>query len=306
MPSYSFLTLDVFTRTRFGGNPLAVFPRAEGLSDAHMQAAAREFNLSETVFVLPPEAPGSPLRARIFTPKQEVPFAGHPVVGTACALAMEGLIPLTGDITHSQLQIPIGKLDLSIHAEKGRVKSAHFSMVKPVEIRPPAISLALLAESLGLAVEDLQVEGHSLQAAALGIPFLLVPVASLAAMAKARLDLGLWKKHLEASWAAQVYLYSPKTLDPAAIWHTRMFAPAAGIEEDPATGSAAATLAACLGATPAIAEGETRWVIEQGYEMGRPSLIEVTLAKSSPGNLAITIGGSAVKITAGSMDFDEN
>lgn len=282
---YAYWIVDVFTGHRFGGNQLAVIPDALGLSDEQMQAIAREFNYSETTFVLP--SLQATARMRIFTPLRELPFAGHPTVGTAWVLGQERQL---GE-AELQLEAGVGVLNVRLAGDTARFQVAIQPRFAPLDI--PA---STLAELLGLAQADLGADGPVL--ASCGLPFALVPLQNLAAVGKARLTRALDDPVFQR-WPAlaELYLYCFETVSPAADVHARMFAPGAGVAEDPATGSAASALAAWLAHT-APGDGRFETLIEQGLEMGRPSRIETTVEKSD-GRLEVFVRGRVIPFSRG-------
>ncbi len=297
-----FCTLDVFTDTRFGGNQLAVFPDARGLDTDQMQAIAREFNLSETVFVLPPEDPAHTKRLRIFTPGGELPFAGHPTIGTAHALAVLGHIPLTGDLTRIVFEEGVGLVPVSIRSQGGAPVFAELSVAKLPEIGPPPPSRSALAELLSVEVADLTGGVWSPQSVSTGVPFLFVPVRDRNVLKRARVKLDRWEAILKASWAPEVFVFSRDPEREGSHIRARMFAPGLGIGEDAATGSAAASLGAYLAARDSARDGTLRWVVEQGFEMGRPSILEVEADKADGKITAIRVGGASVMVSKGELN----
>ncbi len=286
--------IDVFTERPFGGNPLAVFPDAGDLDPAWMPRIAAELNLSETAFVLPPAEPRHHRRVRIFTPRMELPFAGHPTIGTAILLAdLEGRAGESDMV----LEEAAGPVPVRVCRGGGRPSFARLELAGPFEIRPSAPSAAL-ARVVGLAPDDLDA-GEPARAASAGVPFTLIPVRDRAALARARLDPAAWADTLADHWAPHVYLYT-RGAGTGADLRVRMFAPAMGIAEDPATGAGAAALAVAL-----AVDGSGRWVIEQGIEMGRPSRIELE-ADAGPGGVErVRLGGSAARVSSGEMEIPE-
>jgi trans-2,3-dihydro-3-hydroxyanthranilate isomerase len=300
---YRFLTADVFTDRPFGGNPLAVLPEAMGLSTAQMVAVTREFNLSETVFVLPPDDPAHTFRLRIFTPGRELPFAGHPTVGTAYLLAAIGLVPLQGDETRIVFEEGVGPVAVTIRSQ-GRIPTfTEFSAAQRPEIGPPPPPLAALADLLSLSVEDLTAETEP-QNVSCGVPFLFIPVRDRAALARARVRLDRWDA-LYPEHGPELYLFSrdPELLGSAI--RARMFAPSLGITEDPATGAAVTALGGYLGMRDPHPEGTRRWIVEQGFEMGRPSLLHLEVDKENGEIVAIRVGGSSVLMSDGWIEIPE-
>lgn len=300
-----FYTADVFTERAFGGNPLAVLPDGSGLDQARMQQIAREFNLSETVFVLPPEDPAHTRRLRIFTPASELPFAGHPTVGTAFVLAAVGELALTGDATEIVFEEGVGPVPVTIRAEAGRPRFSQLSVAKLPERGPEPPAAADLAALLSLAPADLLQDEERPEAWSCGVPFVFVPLRSRDAVARARIDQVLWERHLSGFWASPVFLFSREDAGEGADIHARMYSPAMGIPEDPATGGAAAAFAGYLGAREATRDGCCRWIVEQGVEMGRPSRLEVEADKAGGEITAVRVGGASVLVSEGEIEIPD-
>jgi trans-2,3-dihydro-3-hydroxyanthranilate isomerase len=293
-----FFTLDVFADRALAGNPLAVVLDAQGLDDAAMQRIAREFNLSETVFVFEPRNPVNTAALRIFTPARELPFAGHPTVGTAALIAhLRAPDLLAAQDLRVVLEEQIGEVVCVARHRRAEAMAAYFTLPRlpaPAGEAPPA---DVLAERLGLEAADIGFRNHIPCVYGVGAPHIFVPVASLAAMARAR--------PLKYPWGADggpsVYLYCAETVRPDSHYHARMFAGGWGVVEDPATGSAAASFAAAVAAFDAPADGEHMLIIEQGFEMGRPSLISLGLEIGGGALRAATIGGSVVIVSEGKL-----
>ncbi|UCC47520.1 MAG: PhzF family phenazine biosynthesis protein [Gemmatimonadota bacterium] len=302
---YRFLTCDVFTDRIFGGNPLAVFPDARGLDTEQMQPIAREFNLSETTFVLPPETPDGTHRVRIFTPATELPFAGHPTVGTAYVLAWIGDVKLDRDVVHVAFEEGVGIVPVTIRASRGQPVFAQLSAAKMPEFGPEPPGPETIAATLSLKPSDLLLGDDAPQAVSCGQPILFVPVRDLASIRQVRLKRDLWEQSLSSYWAPQVYVFTYDTETDGADIHARFFPPALGIEEDPATGAAATALAGYLGIRDARQSGTLRWVVEQGLEMGRPSRLEIEADRQDGVITAIRVGGSAVLVSEGEMDVPD-
>lgn len=299
MTRYRFHTLDVFTDTRFGGNPLAVVLDADDLSSERMQTIAAEFNISETVFVLKPAMAGpNRKRLRIFTPAIELPFAGHPTVGASYLLAKLGLVEMEPANPVMVLEEAVGDVPVSVLMESNRLRATRMSVPRMPERGPPPPADAELADMLSLAEADL-LPGSA--AYSCGVPFLFVPVKDRDGMARAKLRVDLWEKLLSKWWAKSVFLFTTDTVSKDAQLHARMFAPAMGVAEDPATGSAASALAGWLQEREPR-DGTRRWLIEQGFEMGRPSHIELEADVSQGHITAIGVGGASVLVTEGWID----
>jgi trans-2,3-dihydro-3-hydroxyanthranilate isomerase len=292
-----FATLDVFTERRFAGNPLAVVFDADSLADAAMQAIAREFNFPETVFVQRPEKPGSTARLRVFTPGSEIPFAGHPTVGTALVLALKG----RGNNGKILIEEKIGLLDCTV-APAGADRG-HARFLLPALPTPDgkAASVDAIAAALGIRSDDIGLDGLAPVRWSVGNHFTFVPVRNLDAIRRCRVDDAKWDAAFEANGRSFAFVFCRETLDPKHHIHARMFAPRVGVPEDPATGSAAAAFAGLYADAIASGDGEHRLVIEQGYEMGRPSLIELQLTAGGRKVISASIGGSAVVVTEGTI-----
>ena len=299
---YRFHTADVFTDRIFGGNPLAVVPDAEGLDEGLMQRIAAEFNLSETVFAFPPEDPAHTSRLRIFTPGAELPFAGHPTVGAAVVLAAIGAIPLAGAETRIVFEEGVGPVPVTIRAEDGRPVSAELTSPLLPEFRSDVPGADEIAAMLALETADILGGDDAPQAISCGVPMLFVALRDRHAVGRARLDLGRWEELIAETWAPHLYLFSHDTESSGADIHARMFAPALGVAEDPATGAAAASLAGYLARRDPRADGTLGWRIEQGLEMGRPSFLDIEADKREGEIVAVRVGGGAVLVSEGSME----
>jgi trans-2,3-dihydro-3-hydroxyanthranilate isomerase len=310
MTELPFHTLDVFTDRVFGGNPLAVFPDATHLPTQLMQRIAREMNLSETVFLGPPEA-GGDARVRIFTPGVEVPFAGHPTVGAAVFLAgrLAGRMdarPGEGRV-EMVLEENVGPVPVEVRLRSGEAVSARFTTAVRPEHRPAQLGTAELAALVGLEEAEIGAGDADAwpalvpEAVSCGLPYLVVPVRSLAAVRRAALDLAAWRRLLADHWADKVYLVCPEAEGEGVDVHVRMFAPGAGVHEDPATGSAAAALGGYLAAADGRRDGLLAWTVEQGLEIGRPSLLQVEAERQAGETVAVRVGGSAVPVLEGRM-----
>ena len=296
--SYRYWLADVFTDRIFGGNPLAVLLHADGLSTGQMQAVAAEFNLSETAFLGTPPAPDAPWPLRIFTPKVELPFAGHPTIGTAFAMAWAGMLRSHQAETSVVFQEGTGPVTVRIGWRYGEPESATLSVNGPAEEKP-APSKGDVAAVLGLSAEEIGTDRYAVGAVSLGVPFTLVPVRDRAALARAQLDQQAWRQLLAETWAPHLYVFTGDAEGPDADIRARMFAPAMGIAEDPATGAAASALAGYLAGVAGGADGSGQWRIEQGIEMGRPSRLEIAARWRDGDVVAIDVGGAAVDVGEG-------
>jgi trans-2,3-dihydro-3-hydroxyanthranilate isomerase len=294
MTSHDYCTTDVFTDHVFGGNPLAVLLDARGIDDSAMQSIAREFNYSETTFVLPPSDPRCTARVRIFTPGGELPFAGHPTVGTAFVMASLGRID--SGVSDIVFEEAIGPVPVRIErTDDGRVSSCTLTTAQQPEFLAAIDEREAMAAMLGV---DASAVSSTPEVWSCGVPFLVVPLTRVDALAKARLDLERWRVLLAGAVTQKVYLVA-RAGD--ASWRVRMFAPGLGVAEDPATGSAAASLAGWLARHITTNDGSHRWQILQGQEIGRPS--EIALEYEQLGTVARTVrvGGSAVLVARGSL-----
>ena len=302
---YRYLTADVFTDRPFGGNPLAVFPEARGISDQRMQQVAREMNLSETVFVLPSEDSRHTRKLRIFTPGTELPFAGHPTVGTAFVLAAIGEIPLAGAETRIVFEEGVGPVPVLIQAEDGKPIFSQLTAAKLPEVGPPPPSIPDLAAMLSLEPADLLDGDNAPEAVSCGVPFLYIPLRDRDAVRRARLRTDLWEKLVAGFWATEVYVFARDPELPGSHVRSRMFAPRMGIVEDPATGAATASFGGYLASRSPERDGTLRWVIEQGFEMGRPSILHLEADKRDGQVTAVRVGGSSVLVSEGRMEIPE-
>jgi len=293
MRPYRFVQVDVFTPKPFGGNQLAVFTDARGLSAEEMQALAREMNFAESAFVLPPERPGAVKRVRIFTTTSEMPFAGHPTVGATFVLASEGVIPLTGAETTAHLQLNIGLTPVRVTARDDRPEFVWMEQ-RRAEFGEAGAPAAAVAGAIGVEVEDIAATDWPLQVVSTGVPYLIVPLRTLGAVRRAHPDPSALQRILPPDTCA--YLFTREAQDPAHQVHARMFnANPLDLPEDAATGSAAGPLGAYLVRHKILAPGT--FVFEQGYEMGRPSLIHVSVTEGGQ----ISVGGRTVKVGEGVM-----
>lgn len=287
-----FHTLDVFTTTAFAGNPLAVVLGADGLSPAQMQIIAREFNLSETIFVQAPQDPAHKARVRIFFPTAEIPFAGHPTIGCAILLASTGR---QGDFSEDLvLEEEAGLVPVRVTRKGGLTEAEFTAPVIPHATAFPAPA-PLICQALGLQTTGFATHRPGVFQG--GPRFLYVPVASLDDLARARPQEPAWSSLMQTCGVDSAYLYTP---GQDCDFRARMFSPTAGIPEDPATGSASAILAAQLLASKAVTPGTSRFTLHQGVEMGRPSVITLTITATDTLQ-SVRIRGSAVAISSGQI-----
>ena len=300
---YLFYTVDVFTDSIFGGNQLAVFPHSRGLNSQQMQSIAREFNFSETVFVFEDSRLDIAKNLRIFTPTKEIPFAGHPTIGTAYLLAAIGEIPLNRAVKIINFQEGIGKISVKIQSKKNLPNYIELTATKLAEFGPKPPSISELSAMLCLNIEDIMNDSINYpEAISCGLPFLFIPLVDRTAVAAARLNLNIWEQLLKPFWASSVYIFSYDPELKGSDLRSRMFAPGFGVAEDPATGSAATALAAYLGVRSPQSDGTLKWQIEQGFEMGRPSLLQAIACKQNGKITATGVGGTAVLVSEGTME----
>jgi len=294
--SRRFVTLDVFTATRLAGNPLAVVLDAEGLGDDQMMAITREFNLSETVFVYPPENPAHRAKLRIFTPGRELPFAGHPTVGTALLLAS-----IDGRSTEFVLEEKVGPVPCRVGLSAADAGHADFDLPRLPALETSGGDVEAIARALGLSRQDIGFDGWPVEAWSAGNPFTFVPVRSLGAIRQCRVDLGSFEQAFNAGGRAAAFIFTRETVDRGNEFHARMFAPKMGPLEDPATGSAVAAFAGYLAAHASYPDGARVVRVEQGFEMGRPSLLELRLSLADGRVQAASVGGPAVIVSEGTL-----
>jgi trans-2,3-dihydro-3-hydroxyanthranilate isomerase len=299
MNSRSYHLVDVFTDRAFGGNPLAVFTDGRGIPDALMQSIAKELNLSETTFVLPPDDAAHDFRVRIFTPKSELPMAGHPTVGTAFVLAREGMLTKSDAV----FEEGVGPVPVSIEQ---RVEGPAFiEMRQPLPKFGPRFEDAnAVAEMLALdrsAIRDLPLEVVSC-----GNPFFFVPIDTLASIRRIRFRADLAERIVKETGATGVFVFTQEVETPGSLVHGRLFAPGEGILEDPATGSAAGPLGCYLSRYGLTArDGETRSVLEQGIEMGRPSFLHIRIRHTGDEITAVHVGGSCCYMGSGQLELPD-
>jgi trans-2,3-dihydro-3-hydroxyanthranilate isomerase len=293
-----YITVDVFTDRAFGGNPLAVVLDAGGLSTAQMQAIASEFNYSETTFVLPPREPAHDAQVRIFTVNREIPFAGHPNVGTAFVLAAQAAKPPARLLFEEQA----GLVEVEILNEKGRAVGAELTAPERLSKLPP-MGAAQAAACISLASADIISDRHPPQIVSVGLPFLVVELASRDALRRAKPDATAFAQTFPPHGCDAVYFYTRDV--PAAEacdLQARMFHPgSSGLSEDPATGSATVAAAALLADLAPERDGEIKLRIGQGVDMGRPSLLLTRVVKRNGAIVSAHVGGGCVQMMEGTF-----
>lgn len=295
---YEYYTCDVFTRTRFGGNPLAVVPQANGLSDQQMQHIAREFNYSETTFVLPAEA-GHTRRVRIFTPFEELPFAGHPNIGTAYVLASIGALGKFDGRTTIEFEERAGIVAIDIEARGGVVDSCELRAPQALSLGAEAAP-ADVAVALSLQEHDIVVERHQPRMASVGLAFLMVELRDRRALERARVNPAGFETLAAKGLRPHVHIYT-RSGDEFDV-RARMFAPTTGVPEDPATGSANCALAGLLAQLSPVATEDCTLTIAQGVEMGRPSMLLARTSKRGGVVTDVWIGGGSVMVAEGTIE----
>ena len=304
--SLKFYQADVFTSQPFGGNPVAVFPDAEGLTDDQLQQIAREMNLSESVFVLPPTDQAAVVRLRIFTPTQEIPFAGHPVLGTFFVLAQLGLIAAANGVTRVMQECNLGLFPVELHADEGQVELVIMTQPKPEFLGPVDAmeDVYKIAGALGLpkyAITDMK---WPIAVVSTGLPVLIVPVRALTAVRSIQPDASAIMEVCSRFGANGVVAFTTVTVEPSSTVHTRMFAPSIGILEDPATGSASGALGAYLVQNGVVdVAPTTEIIVEQGYEIERPSQILVRVESDDDIIQTVKVGGQCVMMVEGTLTF---
>lgn len=295
--SWRFHIVDVFTASAFAGNALAVLPDARGLTTAQMQAIAREFNFSETTFVFPNEASASRPRVRIFTPGAELDFAGHPTIGTACALVMRGNLGTDlGAPVRLTVEENVGPVAVDVERRDGAFHGA-LTLEAEIEMPPGAPSAADAAAVLTLDPANVRQTFF----AGVGFPLCFIELGSEAAVDRAAIDRPAWSRVLAPSWSPHVYLFAGCFEDGGSLY-ARMFAPAVGVEEDPATGSACAALVGALASRSEIDDGDLRLTIRQGVAMGRPSAIEALARKRGGRVISIGVAGAVSPVATGEIE----
>ncbi|HLH11250.1 MAG TPA: PhzF family phenazine biosynthesis protein [Methylovirgula sp.] len=298
-----YYVLDVFTERALAGNPLAAVIDCDGLDTSAMQKIAAEFNLSETIFLFEPHDPVNTARLRIFTPRAELPFAGHPTLGAAILVGeLRARDLLRGQDLSVVLEEPIGAIACVVRHRPGKARQAHFTLPRlPSRVGMPQSS-DRLAAALGLSSADIGFDRHVPSIYSAGTAFTFVPVATLSALAGARVRADLFPAAFTPAETAHAFLYTRECV-AGHDFHARMFAPTLGITEDPATGSAAAAFAGVLMAFEKIPDGNHALVIEQGFEMERPSLIILSLDVEKGVLVEAQVGGAAVIVAEGHLDL---
>lgn len=295
MNNKRFVIADVFTEERFGGNQLAVFTDGDGLDTLTMQNIAREMNYSETTFLLPPEA-GGDYRIRIFTPAKELPFAGHPLVGSANVIAAEKMVTWTDPLTTVRLETGVGTIVAEVITGDGQ--AGHTTMTQPLPVvRKEFTDVARIAKALSLEADDIKKTGLPIEVIYNGITVMVVPAASRAAVERMKLNQSVIEEIVRETEAETVLTFTREPISPSSTVHCRVFAPGAGVGEDAATGSANGPLGFYLVRHRLVdVDPVTRIVSEQGYEMNRPSLLHIEVKVDMKTNeiIGVRVGGGVV------------
>ena len=300
-----FHTLDVFTTRKFAGNPLAVVLAADHLSTEQMQTITKEFNLSETTFVMKPDDPANTAKMRIFFPGGEMPFAGHPTLGTAILLAELNNKPGCTISTEIRLELKAGLTPVKVTRIADQCSGIFTAPIVPFIVDAPVPSVADVARALNLDPSDIGFDGHAMDSLEGGPRFFYVPVKTRAALEKSKVLEPHWSTILAPMTGSvdAAYLYTRGGDNPKTSFRSRMYAPTGGIPEDPATGSATALLAAQLLKAENLSVGTHVWQLEQGYEMGRPSDLRLEADVKSGKLSAVRVGGSAIRVMSGEIDL---
>ncbi|MEE8493819.1 MAG: PhzF family phenazine biosynthesis protein [Nitrospirales bacterium] len=302
----TFYQADVFTDRPFGGNPVAVVPEAMGLSDRELQQIAREMNLSETVFVFPPTDPAATAKLRIFTPTQEIPFAGHPVLGAFFVLAKLGRLPSKDTATRLLYECNLGSFPLEIQAREGEILRVVMSQPKPqfLGVVDDLKDLFEIANALSLPKSQITDTKLPVEVVSTGLPIIIVPVRTLTGVRSITPNVSAINDLCTRHGAKGLMAFTTMTVEEASAVHTRMFAPPIGVLEDPATGSASGALGAYLVQNGVVEVGPmTEILAEQGYELERPSRILIQVESDDDAIQQVKVGGQVVMVIEGTLTF---
>ena len=301
----SFHTLDVFTTRKFAGNPLAVVLGADHLSTQQMQTITKEFNLSETAFVMKPENPANTAKVRIFFPGGEMPFAGHPTLGTAILLAELNNKPGCTISTEIRLELKAGLTPVKVTRIAELCSGVFTAPVIPFHVNAKLPSYEQTAQAMNLSASDIGFDDHTITSIEGGPRFFFVPVKTRAALEKSQVREPFWSELLKplGNTVDAAYIYTRGGDGPGASFRARMYSPGGGIPEDPATGSATALLSAQLLSAEKLNDGTHHWQLEQGYEMGRPSDLRLEADVKAAKLTAVRVGGSAINVMNGEIEL---
>ncbi|HYP00200.1 MAG TPA: PhzF family phenazine biosynthesis protein [Pyrinomonadaceae bacterium] len=301
--------VDVFTDRQFGGNPLAVFTNGRGISTGTMQAIAKELNLSETTFVLPPDDAANDYRVRIFTPGQELPMAGHPTVGTTFVLAREHLVERGADGSETTLKLEEGVGTIPVRIEWRGGVAGFIQMRQPQPTFGPRVeNVEAVAEMLSIEASEIAETNLPLEVVSCGVPFLYVPVKSLRAVQNIKFRVDVWERALKDIVPPEVFVFTREVEFENSTVHSRMFAPGMGIWEDPATGGASGPLGCYLvryGVVACDEGGAAEFTSEQGIEMGRPSFIRIKIAREGEEITDVRVGGECRFMGEGYLEIED-
>ena len=301
-----FYKADVFTNLPFGGNPVAVFPNCEDLSTEEFQQIAREMNLSETVFVMPATEPGAAAKLRIFTPTQEIPFAGHPILGTFYILGRLNHFPLQEPITHVKYECNIGVFPLELYVLKGEIDRVVMSQPAPqfLGLIDKIEDIFEVASALGIQKTVIAETKFPIEVVSTGLPVIIVPVRTLTAVKSMNVNHAAITEVCERFGANGIMVFTTMTVEDWSTVHTRMFAAPIGVGEDPATGSASGALGAYLVKNGVVEVAPTTEIIaEQGYEIDRPSRILIQVFSDDDMIQSVKVGGQVVMMAEGKMIY---
>ena len=299
----NYTLLDVFTTKQFGGNQLAVFYGEEALSTEIMQRIARELNLSETVFIFTADSPSADKKLRIFTPQLELPMAGHPTIGAAYVLAEKEILKTEPGQNQWIFEEKVGNIPITVYRDHSRISKIEMKQPNPV-FGEKIQDYERAASLLSLSIDDINMN-FPIQTVSTGVPFLFIPVQSLAAIKRINFRTDVWEKYFSRNpHTTNIFTFTAETEELESTVHSRMFAPAMGISEDPATGAASGPLGAYLvehGVIPSNEEGKYFIRSEQGFEIGRPSYIDISIQKNGNDYKEVKIGGNCVIMGSGQI-----
>ena len=300
--NYNYYIADVFTRQIFSGAQIAVFPKADGLSNEHMQLLARELNLSETVFVFHPDSESTTRKMRIFSPLGEIDFAGHPIIATAYVLGCCGDINLTEAITHVVFEQNVGPIDVNISANQGKPVFVQFSRKISSIVDRFAPTDEELSSFLSIKQSELDHKKYSPRLVSCGVPYLIVPVWSYETVRKAKFNFPAWSQSTAPQTAAQeILLFAPKTPFSDSDFNARLLGPRIGINEDPPVGSAMPAFASYLCSFEHTRKGTHTFAVDRGDAQSRRSVINLEMDHKGQGLLTLRVGGEAVMFAQGTV-----
>jgi trans-2,3-dihydro-3-hydroxyanthranilate isomerase len=299
--------VDVFTDRQFGGNPLAVFTNGRGIRAETMQAIAKELNLSETTYVLPPESAANDYRVRIFTPGKELPMAGHPTIGTTYVLAREHMIARGADGAETEIKLEEGVGTIPVRIEWREGAARFIEMRQPLPTFGARVAdLQAVAEMLSIEPEEIAETNLPLEVVSCGVPFFYVPVKSLRAVQNIKFRVDVWENKLQTLVPPEVFVFTRETEFANSTVHSRMFAPGMGIWEDPATGGASGPLGCYLVRHGVVeCDGWAEITSEQGIEMGRPSFIKIRIAREGEEITDVRVGGECRFMGEGYLEIED-